>query len=118
MVTVRLSDELKARIDDVRGLVPRERWVRRVLEQALETRGAESGAKADGVSRALPTSRGPVAGDSAPARASDPHWIDELQPSTVPPPGREPGMGPERQVYEKPVEGTPLPKIAPRRWAQ
>lgn len=35
MTSVRLPQELVARIDKLRGLVPRERWVRAVLESGV-----------------------------------------------------------------------------------
>jgi len=37
-VKVGLSEETLARVDAVRGLVPRERWVRQAIEAALEPR--------------------------------------------------------------------------------
>lgn len=42
MKTIRLSDELVSRIDAARGLVPREAWVRRTLEETLLARRAEA----------------------------------------------------------------------------
>jgi predicted transcriptional regulator len=35
MVNVRIPDDLRDKIDAVRGDVPRERWIRRALEQVL-----------------------------------------------------------------------------------
>lgn len=35
-VMVRIPDDLRERIDAARGDVPRERWIRRVLEEALD----------------------------------------------------------------------------------
>jgi hypothetical protein len=58
-ITVRLSDELRERIDTARGDIPRERWVRRVLENALTTSADPHGT--DRAAQALP------AGDRADA---------------------------------------------------
>lgn len=43
-LTVRIPPDLRDRIDAVRGDVPRERWIRRALEQALSdsTTGGDS----------------------------------------------------------------------------
>jgi predicted DNA-binding protein len=83
--TVRLPPELRERIDQARGDIPRERWVRRALENALTTNADPRGT--DRASRALPA--GDVMHDVK--RATYDAKVREMQ------------------------EGTPLPKIAPRR---
>lgn len=35
MVNVRIPDDLRDDIDELRGDVPRERWIRRALERAV-----------------------------------------------------------------------------------
>lgn len=96
MVTIRLPDELKARIDVVRGDVPRERWVRRALEATLSD---------------PPTGAGP-SGEKSPAGSRVVGSGDSPSPAAPP-------RAPEIQVEEledtRPV--VPLPKIAPRHWA-
>ena len=40
-VNLRLPDELLAQVDEARGDVPRERWIRRAVEAALRQEAVE-----------------------------------------------------------------------------
>jgi hypothetical protein len=74
VITVRLPDELRERIDAVRGDVPRERWVRRALEAALsEAKGPPLGKQAG---------PGPV-GSSELVRPAAPPRAHESKPEVV-----------------------------------
>jgi hypothetical protein len=82
----RLSVELAARVDAVRGQVPFERWVRGALEQALDGQGP-----------------GDTSSVASPRRSGS---AKEAAPTEPPTPAR----APEPEVpYE-------LPKIAKRKW--
>lgn len=73
---VRLPVELVARIDAVRRDVPRERWVRRTLETALD--GPAEGAPVEGVRAAgAGSEKAPRSPERVPAssRASITDWL-------------------------------------------
>jgi hypothetical protein len=84
----RVSKELAARIDGVRGQVPFERWVREALEAALAVKD-------------------PVVETSAGLRAQS-----SFKPGEV----VEVPEFPPREVKPDPPTGVPLPKIAKRKW--
>lgn len=92
-VSFRWSQELIRRVDAVRGDVPRSRWVRRVVEQAL-------GDGPQGV--AYP----PVRNETASAAVGRPASVRQSVPKKV-----------ERAREVLAQEGPAPPKIAPRHWA-
>lgn len=73
MKRIRIPDELAERIDLVRGLVPRDAWVRMQLEEVLDA-GAGGGDLSDrsGTVRPAPTSAAPASAGAARSPAVSP----------------------------------------------
>jgi hypothetical protein len=67
--TLRLEDELAERVDGARGDVPRQRWLVRAVEQALEDGDASPRGV---VSRASAEPRAPVVGRTLTGRPVGP----------------------------------------------
>lgn len=103
MVTVRIPEDLKRRIDDACGDVPRERWVRRVLEETLDTLDGRGGR---------------VAGAADPERTSPSVDLGVARGRSKGVPKASVSASPRAPVPEPDLPVVPLPKIAPRGWAK
>lgn len=105
-VEFRWPDELVARIDGAADGRPRSVWVRMVVEKAL----GGSGASAD-VRRSPASSRRSSVVGSDGAAGKNP----SVASSRRSPESKQERIGKAKRIVEG--EETPLPAIAPRRWA-
>lgn len=90
-ITVRMEEELLGRVDAARGDVPRERWVRRTLEEALV---GEPGGQSVSTARGRSPEIRPGGAGSTPAERTAEAGARDAAPVTHPAPSRAPYVKP------------------------